>query len=217
MVICLFKGEFVPLVKRRFYVPCREDECLKLYELLKDNIPSIAYASFEVTPKGLVIEAYGYETDVKSLWFEVRRILSPLKEVMSKSKSLRRYDLDLIVKIIRKTFPPHVLVEVLRQKGRFVEFASGENAILSNASLEEVVEVATKLAELNLQASRVAKSTSARYYITALSALAGLSVDDVVRFSIENGLLVEEDGSYVLKVNWREALGKALKTLKLSQ
>lgn len=190
---------------------------MKLYELLKDRIPPMEYVSFEVTNKGLTIEAYGYETDIKALWFEIRKLLSPLREVMSKSKQSRRYNIDLIVRMIRKTFPPIVLVEVLKRKGCFAELAIGENAVVSDASLDEITETAAKIADVNLQALKVAKNTSARYYITALSVLSGLSVDDVVKFSTENGFLSEEEGSYVLKLDWREALSKALKTLKLGQ
>ena len=195
------------------FIPCREDECLKLYELAKDKLPATSYVEFQLTSKGLVIEAYGYETDVKALWFELKKLLPPLKEALSTSKKVKKYEVGLVAKIIQKTFPPLVLVEVLKHKGYHARFLGESNSIESNASLEEVLEVASKVAELNIEAGKISRNTSTRYYIAALSALTGLPVEEVARLSVKHGLLREEGGVYVVTLDWREALNKALKTL----
>ncbi|MEM4557459.1 MAG: DUF2067 domain-containing protein [Desulfurococcaceae archaeon] len=214
---CWFLGDNVPLVKRRIHLPCREEECFKLYELLKDKIPSLSYLRFDITEKGLLIEAYGYETDIKSLWFELKRTLGVLREAMSKSKRSRKYSVELITRTIRKTFSPAILVEVLKRKGYQAEFISEENVVVSDALFEEVLNIAEKIADYNMQASRIAKNTSTRNYIVACSALTGLSIDDVVKVSVNMGILEEENGKYVLREHWSEALDKVLKTIKRTQ
>lgn len=207
----------MPLVKRRIYVPCREEECFKLYELLKDKIPPLSYARFDITEKGLLIEAYGYESDVKSLWFELRRILAPLKEAMNRSRRSKKYGVELIARTIRKTFPPGILVEVLKRRGYYAEFDSKESTITSDAPFDEIMDIAGKIADVNVQAGKVARNTSTRNYIVTLSVLTGLTVDDVVRLSVEYGVLGENNGKFVVREDWREALNKVLKTLKQTQ
>jgi hypothetical protein len=203
----------LPYVKRRMHIKCREDECLKLYELLKDKIPALSYVRLEMTSSGLLIEAYGYESEIKELWFVVRKTLASLREVLS-AKPSKKYSVDLLVRMTRKTFPPEVLVEVLRARGHHAEFLSGEGVIVSSAPLEEVVELANKVAELNREAGRVSKGTSTRYFIAACSAILGTSVDDVVKISLELNILREDEGKYTLTREWRKALNEVLKALK---
>jgi len=204
----------LPLVKRKLFVPCREDECFKLYELLKEKMPSVNYASFDVTEKGLLIEVYGYESDVKELWFEIKRLVGPLKEITRKS-GVRKYSVDLITKMIKKTFPPRVLVEVLKRLNYYADLLEGENQLATNASFEEVVRLAEKTADLNNEASRVAGNTSTRNYIVALCIITGLSIDEIVKESLEQGLLSQnESGKYIVTRDWRSALDVFLKSTR---
>lgn len=210
----MFKGEYVPLTKRRFYVPCREDECIKLYELLKDRIPMVSQVTVEITDKGLIVEAFGYETDIKDLWFEIKRTVGPLREITRRS-GLRRYSVSLISRIINKTFPPRLLVEVLKKQLYNVEYSGEEDTIVTNADFNEIVRLADKLADLNNIASRLTSNTSTRYYIAAGSVLTGLDLEDLVRASLELGLLREVgEEKYALTLDWRVALDILLKNVK---
>ena len=208
----------MPLIKRRFHIPCREDECLKLYELLKERLPPVSYVSIELTNKGLLVEAYGYESDVKQLWIEAKKLIGPLKEVWGKS-GLKKYEVDLLARIARKTLPPRVLVEVLRKMLYVAEYDDNSNAITTNAPRDEVLKLAEKVAELNTIVGKYAANTSTRYFIIAGSVLSGLDPEEVVRISMSLGLLRqhendEESEKKELTVNWKEALENFLKNVK---
>jgi len=208
----------LPLIKRRFHIPCREDECLKLYELLKERLPPVSYVSIELTNKGLLVEAYGYESDVKQLWIEAKKLIGPLKEVWGKS-GLKKYEVDLLARIARKTLPPRVLVEVLRKMLYVAEYDDNSNAITTNAPRDEVLKLAEKVAELNTIVGKYAANTSTRYFIIAGSVLSGLDPEEVVRISMSLGLLRqhendEESEKKELTVNWKEALENFLKNVK---
>lgn len=204
----------MPLVKRRFYVSCREDECLKLYELLKDRIPSVNYVSMELTSRGLFVEVYGYESDIKDLWAEIKGLTGSLKEITRKS-GLKRYEVSLLTKIIRKTFPPRILAEVLKRMSYRVEYSGSEDAIVTDAPGEEVTRLAEKIAELNTDAGKHAANTSTRYFIVAGCVLSGLTVEEVIRISAHLGLIEQlEGGKNMLTVDWRTALDEFLKNVK---
>jgi hypothetical protein len=205
----------VPLVKRRFFVPCREEECSKLYELVKDRLPPLSHAEFSFTSEGLFIEMYGYETDVKSAWLEIRRVLKSLKEALSARRGLKKHSVELINQTIRKTFPPGLLVEIAKRLGREAVFARGENAILSDMSFEEITRLAELVAENNASLAKISKNTSTRYYLVACVVLTGLPVEEVVEISRSLGLVdVEEDGRVVVKLEWRSALDKFYRNSK---
>lgn len=204
----------MPLIKRRFCIPCKEDECLRLYELLKDRMPSINYVSMQITNKGLLLEAHGYESDIKDLWVEVKKLIGPLKEIARKA-ALRKYNISLITKMIHKTFPPRLLVEVLKRMHHAVEYSSDEDCISTNAPLEEVLKLAEKIADLNYEATEMAANTSTRYYIIASCILCGMPLENVVELSTNLNLLKRsEGGKYVLAVDWRTALDTLLKNVK---
>lgn len=205
----------MPLVKRRFFVPCREEECSKLYELVKDRLPPLSHAEFSFTSEGLFIEMYGYETDVKSAWLEIRRVLKSLKEALSARRGLKKHSVELINQTIRKTFPPGLLVEIAKRLGREAVFARGENAILSDMSFEEITRLAELVAENNASLAKISKNTSTRYYLVACVVLTGLPVEEVVEISRSLGLVdVEEDGRVVVKLEWRSALDKFYRNSK---
>lgn len=204
----------MPLVKRKLYVPCRDDECLKIYELLRDRMPSISYISMELSEKGLLIEAYGYESDIRDLWVEIKRIIGPLKEITRRS-GLRKYNVSLITRAIRKTFPPRLLAEVLRRMHYTAEYSGEEDAIVTNAPYEEVLKVVEKLVALNEEVGKVAANTSTRYYLVASCTLAELPVEDVLKLSADMGLLTRtESGKWILTKDWRTALEELLKSIK---
>ncbi|MEM1719666.1 MAG: DUF2067 family protein [Desulfurococcaceae archaeon] len=204
----------MPLIKRRFYVPCKEDECLKLYELLKDRMPSINYISMQLTGRGLLLEAHGYESDIKDLWIEVKRLVGPLKEITRKA-ALRKYPISLVAKMIRKTFPPKLLMEILRRMNYTAEHLSDEDSIVTNAPLEVILRLAERIADLNPEATRLAANTSTRYYIIAGCILSEMSLEGVVGLSADLNILKRsEDGRHVLVVDWRTALDIFLKNIK---
>lgn len=204
----------MPLVKRRFHIPCRGDECLKIYELLKDYMGSIMYAELRITSKGLVMETYSYETDIKNFWIYIRRLIGSLREASGRM-GMHKYSVELLTKMSRATFPPRLLVELLRRLNYSAEFSSEESAIITNASIEKVLELIGKIVELNSRARELAETTSARYYLVACSILTGKPLTEVVKLSLSAGIIKSSDkGKYSLELNWREALDSALKSIK---
>jgi hypothetical protein len=204
----------LPLVKKKFFIACTEQECLKLYELLKDRMPTIAQVIMEITEKGLLVEAYGYETDIKDLWFTIKSLIGPLKEATRKV-GVKKIKVDLVTRAIRKTFPPRVLVEVLRRRGFYVEYNAEDGSIVTSASFDEVVALADKIADLSVQVSRLPAATSTRYFVVAVCAITGLSVDEAVNMAVEIGLIERgDDGRYVVKGDWKESLDSFLKRVK---
>lgn len=201
----------MPLVKRRFRVPCRGEECLKLYEYVKDRVPSLEHVEFKVSGSGLVVEAYGYETDVKRLWSELRSYVRALRHVST--RGLNSFRVDYIVKLTGKTFPPDVLVEVLSRQGHRVE--AGEGVIYTSAGVDEVLGLVERISELNSVAKNIAKGTAARYFIVSASLLTGLPPQEIVERAVGLQLMEpDESGAYLLKHEWRRALDLLVRYLK---
>ncbi|MEM4717567.1 MAG: DUF2067 domain-containing protein [Desulfurococcaceae archaeon] len=201
----------MPLTKRKFFIPCAEDECFRLYELVKDRIPSVSYVTIEITSKGLLIEAYGHETDVKELWYEIRRIVGPLKEAMRKT-GLKKYSISLITKTIHRTISPRILVEILKRSNYSARYVDDEDAIYTNALFEDIVNYARRIASLSEEVGKYATTTSTRYYIVTACALTNLPIGDVAKMSIKLGLIKQiNDSKFVLNKDWRSALDLFLK------
>jgi len=199
----------LPLVKRRFRVPCRGDECIKLYEYVKEKAPSIEYVEYEVSDNGLIINAYGYESDVKKLWNTVKNYVKVWRGVAEKPGS---YRVDALVKVTRKTFPPEVLVIVLEKQGYFAEYNSGDGAIYTNAGSERVIELINRISELNNIVKDMVKGTATRYFTLASSILTGLQPAEVLEVASRLGLVEPSDeGRYALKYEWRRAIDLFIK------
>lgn len=204
----------MPFTKRRFVIPCREEECLKIYDLLKDKIPLVNQVLIEFTKSGILIEAYGYETDIKNLWYEVKKTTRSLREI-ERGIGLRRYSISLISRIIHDTFPPRLLVEALKKMHYSAEYSDEGDVIVSNADLETVVKTASKISELNKITSRRASNTSTRYFLISASTVTDLEVEKVVKKAIELGLLEEVDeGKVILRLDWRQALDILIRNIK---
>ncbi len=69
----------MPLIKRSFFIPCRGEECLKLVEALKSSL-NVNEATISISEGGILIELYGYKTDIKRSWSKSRRIISAYKK-----------------------------------------------------------------------------------------------------------------------------------------
>jgi len=204
----------VPLVKRRFFVPCKEEECFKLYEIVKDKLPALSYVELAITGKGLLVEVYGYESDVKTAWMEIRRIMKSIKEISS-THGLKKYSVEFITRVTKKTFSPELLVEVIKRLGYRAVFLREENTVLSDMNFNNIVTLVERIAEQNALLAKISKNTSTRYYLVACVVLTGLPIEDVIRISRDLDLLdVNEEGKTVLKSEWKSSLNKFYKNFK---
>ncbi|ACL11741.1 DUF2067 family protein [Desulfurococcus amylolyticus] len=201
----------MPLVKRRYRIPCRGEECLKLYELVKERVPSIEHVEFAVTSNGLIVDAYGYETDLKKLWIELKNYSRMAKGVSG--PGLQAFSIDVIVKLTRKTFPPEVLVKILEKQGYKARLEDG--TIYTNIEKNRILELVERISELNTAIRGRVKGTAARYFIITVTIITGLQLDDAINHAVEAGLLgVDESGLYVLKHEWRDAVDLFIKSFK---
>ncbi|MCY0868476.1 MAG: DUF2067 domain-containing protein [Desulfurococcus sp.] len=201
----------MPLVKRRFRVPCRGERCLELYEALKERIPPLSYLELEVTDNGIIVNAYGYEVDVKKLWRELKSFAGLKRGEVH--QGLNSYRVDMIVKASGVTFPLEVLLLVLKAQGYTASIV--ENTLYTNAGVDHVVNTARRISELNTMVKSVVKGKAARYYVVASAVALGLQLEDVIQRSLELGVMEADDsGLYVLRKEWRRAVEEFVKLSK---
>lgn len=204
----------MPLVKRRFFISCKEEECIKLYEFVKDRLPALSYVELTVTSKGLLVEIYGYESDIKTAWMEIRKIIKSIREVSS-TRGLKRYSVEFITQVTKKTFSPELLVEIIKRLGYRAVFLREENTLLSDMDFNNIVILVERIAEQNTMLAKISKNTSTRYYLVACAVLTGLPIEDIIKISRDLDLLfISEDGKVALKSEWKSSLNKFYKNFK---
>ncbi len=199
----------MPFTYREYYIPCRKDECIKLVELIRENI-SLPEAVIEVEEHGIRIRLYGYKTDIKNSWNRIKRVLKIYRESILKTPLGYKYSIESIVASIRKTFPPQILAKVLEKKGYTAKYSEGY--IETNASREEVEEIANRIADVIQEIRFDAPSTTTKYFIATASVVEDKDPREVIDEAIELGLLYrDEDDKVRLRLEWRQALDKYLR------
>lgn len=196
----------MPLIKRSFFIPCSGEECIKLAELIKDNI-SVLEASIDIKEHGIEVTMYGYKTDIKKMWVKIRQVISTYRELMKAGESgYKKIPLEYLVSLTRKTFPPLLLVEILKKK-RFT--ASYENGVIeTNADLDTLKELIDRIASIFEEIKYDVRSTTTKYFIVSASILTGLEPRIVIEKGIEKGLLKLEEEKPKLTKEWRQALSE---------
>ena len=206
----VFKGFIImPLIKKRFYIKCNGDECFKLAEIIKTNMVS-KESTIIIKDNGIVIELYGYKTDIKNTWLKIKRLLSIYKATYSR-EGRNVYPLEHIVSLSRKTFPPRLLVEILKYQGYMAEYKDGN--IISNADLEHIVKLVNRINELINDLRYTVKGTTSKYFLVAASILLNTDPMSIIEHSLNKGLMIQDqDGKPCLRVEWRQALSKILRS-----
>lgn len=204
----------MPIIKRAFFISCREEECLKLADLIKDNISTLE-ALIDVKDYGIEIVLYGYKTDVRRAWEKIKQIVSFYKELTQATRSkVKRIPVSHIVSLTKKTFPPTLLAEILARKGYRSRYASG--VIETDADLEVLKSIVEKISEVYERIKYSVRGTTTKYFITASSILLDLDPDYVIDECLKTGLLKvsgEEDKPKLAK-EWRQALDDFIKYIR---
>ncbi|WFO75908.1 DUF2067 family protein [Desulfurococcaceae archaeon MEX13E-LK6-19] len=202
----------MPIIKRVFFIPCRGDECLKLAELIKDNITTLE-AAIEVKEHGIEVTLYGYKTDIKRAWVKVKQIVSLHKELSSLSgKEHKRIPVDYLVSLTRKTFPPILLVEILSRKGYKAKYSNG--VIETNADIEFLKNVIEKIAEVYEEIKYSVRGTTTKYFVAAASIILDLDPNYVIEEGLKKGLLrSDEEEKPRLTKEWRQALKEFMESI----
>ncbi|MGB9827819.1 MAG: DUF2067 family protein [Thermosphaera sp.] len=206
----------MPLVKRRFYVNCSHDECVEIIQRVSEKLPSIDTVEYEVGEDGMLIEMYGYSTDIKKAW-------AVIKEYFKRSgrpggKGLVKYSLKSLARQTGKTFPPMVLVKLLGLKGFKASYSSMDEAIHTDAGMDVLTDLINRIdAAVALVRDRV-KGTAGKYYLTTLIVATGLGLEDIVSESLRLGHLTinEENGLLSLAVEWDKGVDEFIKNYRVS-
>jgi len=201
----------MPFTKRFFYVPCKGEECFKLAEVIREKAPAVEQVDISISDHGLYIVMYGYESDVKSAWRYVRSLVASYKSAVKTKHGLTRVKVEYIVSKVRRTFPPRLLVEVLKRMGYRAELSEDSSSIETNAPVEKLEELADLIAKRADEVRYEVRGTATKYYVVAASILSGKPVSEVLNIGVALGhLKLDENEKYSIVVEWRQALSEFL-------
>ncbi|MEM0355137.1 MAG: DUF2067 family protein [Desulfurococcaceae archaeon] len=205
----------MPLVKKTFVIPCRGEECVDLSNTLLENISGTGTVTIEAKQNQIVVTIYGYKSEVRETWLILRKLVEE-KKLLRLGKGLLKISLNQLAKVLRKTIPPKLLVEVLKRLGYYAVYEKGESAIVTNAPLEELKRISEELADSYSKTGGICRGTTTRYYLAALTVLTGLDLERIVENAEKlNHIYRDEDGKIVVRVEWVRALDEYIKTYRL--
>ncbi len=196
----------MPIVRRLFTIRVPPGIDLeKLNERLREAI-RVPYAEIRAEKDGrLRIMLVGVEADVKESWFRIKNVVAELWELYNLSKR-GEVSIEAIVREIRRTFPPQALVEALRLRGYNADLLEG-NVLRTNAPLDVVLELASRIAEILDEVKFDVKGTAAKRVVAAVAAAFDVSPFEVIEIGRRADVFEEgEDGKIVLKREWRQAI-----------
>ncbi len=198
----------MPLIKRRFYVPCRGEECLKITEYIREKAPSIESLEIVIEDNGLYITMYGYKSDIRNVWGYIKQLINNYRSSVSVfGKDLRKISLNYIVESIGHTVPPTLLIEILKHLNYTAYLSEYKEDIITNASLEKVLNIARNTVEVIEKIKYDVRGKTTKYYIAALSVVLGIEPEIIYEKGLEyDHLYMDEDNKYRLKKEWRKAL-----------
>ena len=185
----------------------------KVYEKVSSAIRA-GYAEITIRGNKLFIEVTGTEHEIKDSWYRVRQAVAELWELYRLSRG-EEASIEAIVKEAGRTFPPEVLVYVLKLQGYDAKLASDGSKISTNAPLDVVVRNARAIAEVMDEIRFMVKGTAAKRLIAALSVGLGEPPEKVIEYGLKSRVLVEDDVEGVrLREEWRRAIRKLAVLLK---
>ncbi len=201
----------MPLVKRVFHIPCRGDECLELATIISEKTPIVEALDIDITNSGLMITMYGYKTDIKRAWENIKSIVKNYKVTTAFGKTTKKYSLQFLVETTRKTFPPQLLVEILNYMGYKALYNNEE--IITDASLDLVIEVINKINIIAENIRYKLKGKTTKYYVIAAPIITGKSVEEIIHASMEKGLMAKNNDELIITKEWRKALKEILENM----
>ena len=201
-------------ISRKFVLNCIDEQtCIELVNTLLENLPTTMYVSYRIRGNKLEIVVQGLKHDVQGIWALIKHYHSDLLKIKAqKMKEFKEYPIRYIVSKIRRTFPPDIVVEILKAKGYKADLE--DDKITTNANLDMVSDIASKVAKIldEIRYDVVGKST--KKIVVYASILLDKNPKDIVRVLIDEGILVEDEevGKPRLAVNLEQAI-KKIKTI----
>ncbi len=192
------------MIKRVFHISCRGEECYRIAEFIKENI-GVPEISITFRENGLYIELYGYKSDIRNAWARIKQLIRMYRQAHVPTAVGHRVSIEYIVSNIKKTFPPQLLVEVLKRKGYEARY-DGE-AIETSASLDTLIGLADSIADIISSLKYRVRGSTAKHLIAASTLLTGKPLEKVIDELVEKGYLYyDEDDKIRIKHEWRSAL-----------
>lgn len=203
----------MPLVKKTFVIPCRGEECVDLSNTLLENLSGAGNVTIEAKQNNIVVTVYGYKSDVRETWMAIKNLLEEKRRLQPAGKGLIRINLNQLAKVLKRTVPPKLLVEVLKRYGYYATYEKEDSAVVTDVPLEELKRIAEQLGEAYLSIGNICRGTTTRYYLVALTVLTGGDLEKIVENAEKlNHVYRDEDGRIVVKVEWVRALDEYIKT-----
>ena len=201
-------------ISRKFVLNCIDEQtCIELVNTLLENLPATMYVSYRIRGNKLEIVVQGLKHDVQGIWALIKHYHSDLLKIKAqKMKEFKEYPIRYIVSKIHRTFPPDIVVEILKAKGYKADL--DDDKITTNANLDMVSDIASKVAKIldEIRYDVVGKST--KKIVVYASILLDKNPKDIIRALIDEGILVEDEkvGKPRLAVNLEQAI-KKIKTI----
>lgn len=205
----------MPLTKRKFFIQCLDDECFKLADLIREKIPQVEQIDITITSHGLYITMYGYKTDIRNAWKYIRELITGYKSAITEQGGIKKVKINFLVEKIKHTFPPRLLIEILRLKGYNANYDKENNLIETTAPLNEIEDIVKKIVSIMEDIKYKVAGTTTKYYVIGSSVLTGLLPSEIFEKGTKYGYLyIDEDGKYRLRIDWRKALEDFMRKLK---
>ncbi len=185
----------------------------KVYEKVSSAIRA-GYAEISIRGGKLFVEVTGTDYEIKDSWYRIRQAVAELWELYKLSRG-EEASIEAIVKEAGRTFPPEVLVYVLRLQGYDAQLSEDNTRIRTTAPLEVVVQNARAIAEVIDEIRFRVKGTAARRLIAALAVGLREPPEKVIEYGLKSRVLVEDEVEGIrLREEWRRALRKLAVLLK---
>lgn len=206
----------MPLIKKSFIIPCSGEECIELSNSLLENIGGAGTVTIETRRNHIVVSIYGYKSDIKEVWMIIKNLVGGRREFQKMAKGFIKIGLNHLTKMLRKTVPPKLLVEILRKSGYRADYDEDESIITTNAPLEELRRIAEALSDVYLGIGSICKGTSTRYYLAALTVLTGSEPERIIENAEKlDHVYRDEEGKVMIKTDWMRAIDEYIKTYKV--
>lgn len=158
----------------------------------------------------MLIEMYGYSTDIKKAWRIIKESY-PLSKTRA-GRGMVKYALRTLVARTGKTFPPAVLVKLLTINKYEVQYSSDDEALYTNAGLEILLELINQIDVASSLVKNIVRGTAGKYYMTTILVATKMSVEEAVEKAIALGHLEpDENGGLTLKVEWSKGVDEFIK------
>jgi len=183
-------------------------DMIRVFELVSEEL-KVPQAIVRIeSGRKLRLILVGTEAQVKEAWLRVKNLVNRLWDLYRLSRT-GEASIDTIVKEAGRTFPPEALVYSLKIAGYTAEYDKDRGVIKSNAPAELVIKHAKAIAETIDQLKYLVKGTAIKKLIAALVVGLNTTIETVLEYGLKSGVMDRTDeGKYVLKVEWRQALRK---------